>query len=533
MTPDLLDAAPLLLAAFVPLAFLAGAALVSGRAPFRAARVASGLAAALALAAVALRLAGPSSPPAPGALQAWLELDVATSAMLLLVTALGVVVVRYSKTYLAREAGLPRYERGLLLVLASVSVLVPSKHLGVVAVAWFGTSAALHQLLTFYPARAQALVAAHKKFLLSRLADACFVAALATLEAGTGTLRIDELARFAQAEGALTPALQAAAALLAFGVLLKSAQLPFHGWMTQVMEAPTPVSALLHAGVVNLGGFVMIRLAGFMVHAPVAQGLLLTGGLVTALVASLVMMTRVSVKVALAWSTIAQMGFMLLECGLGAWHLALLHLLAHSAYKANAFLSAGEAVSAWRSGALVAAPRLTARWIRSGTAAALAVISLGLAALDALRPGSVTTPVAALGFLLALSTGPALGRGLAAGWRTGTRSALRLAAAALAWGAWHALFDRLLPPPVGGAATALAWSIVAAGFLALFVVQTVLQTRPTSRFAAWLQPRLFGAFFLDEWFTRMTFRLWPPRLEPRPRAASIAPVTTSQEIPSC
>src|SRR5262249_55706852 len=152
---------------------------------------------------------------------------------------------------------------------------------------------------------------------------------------------------FAAARGDLSPGLHLATALLVVGVLLKSAQIPFHGWMQQVMEAPTPVSALLHAGIVNIGGFVMIRLAPLMAHAHLAQGMLVTVGLITAFIASLVMTTRVSVKQILAWSTISQMGFMLLQCGLGIWQLALLHLLAHSCYKAHSFLSSGGAVETW------------------------------------------------------------------------------------------------------------------------------------------------------------------------------------------
>lgn len=529
------DVAPLLLAALVPLTFLLGAALVSRRAPFRAARVASGLGAGLAGLAVLLRaLGGRASAPAelPSALEKWLELDVVTGAMLVLVTSLGLVVVRYSRTYLAREAGLARYERALLLVLASVSLLVPSKHLGVMVLAWFGTSAALHQLLVFYASRTQALVAAHKKFLLSRLADTSFVVSLVLLHSETGTLQLDELGAFVQSGAALSPLFHVATVLLAVGVLLKSAQLPFHGWMTQVMEAPTPVSALLHAGVVNIGGFVMIRLAGVMAHAPFAQAVLLAAGLSTALVASLVMLTRVSIKVALAWSTIAQMGFMLVECALGAWHLALLHLLAHSAYKAHAFLSSGDTVHAWRRSALVALPRASARALVAGTTVAMAVVATCLAALWALRPGAVTASLIALGVVLALSVGPALGRALAAGWRVAARAALALGGAAVAWASWHVAFDALVPRPVESAPAAW-WGIVVVGFLALFAVQAALQLQPAGRFASWLQPRLFGAFFIDEWFTRLTFRLWPPKLEPRSPVPLPAPVTSPHEARPC
>src|SRR5690606_5596011 len=119
----------------------------------------------------------------------------------------------------------------------------------------------------------------------------------------------------------------------------------FHGWLIQVMEAPTPVSALLHAGIINLGAFVAIRLAQLFVATPAALTLLLLAGLTSAALAGLVMRTRGSVKGALAWSTCAQMGFVLVEIGLGAFDLALLHIVAHGAYKANAFLASGSGVA--------------------------------------------------------------------------------------------------------------------------------------------------------------------------------------------
>jgi hypothetical protein len=159
-----------------------------------------------------------------------------------------------------------------------------------------------------------------------------------------GTLQIDALLMQADTFRIMPATLQAAGCLLAIGVVLRSAQLPFHGWLIQVMEAPTPVSALLHAGIVNIGGFVLIRLAGLVGRLEGAQTLLVVVGATTAVLAALVMTTRVSVKVALAWSTCAQMGFMLLECGLGAYGLALLHLVAHSLYKAHGFLASGRTV---------------------------------------------------------------------------------------------------------------------------------------------------------------------------------------------
>ena len=111
------------------------------------------------------------------------------------------------------------------------------------------------------------------------------------------------------------------------------------------METPTPVSALMHAGIINAGGFLIVRLNPLVTLSPGAMSTLALFGAFTALFASLVMLTHASVKRSLAFSTVAQMGFMMLECGLGAFVLATLHLVAHSLYKAHAFLSSGSMVS--------------------------------------------------------------------------------------------------------------------------------------------------------------------------------------------
>jgi len=111
------------------------------------------------------------------------------------------------------------------------------------------------------------------------------------------------------------------------------------------MEAPTPVSALLHAGIINSGGVLLIASAGLVEQSSGAMAALVMIGGFTALFGAAVMLTQSAVKTALAWSTVSQMGFMLLQCGLGLWTLALLHIVAHSLYKAHAFLSSGGAIA--------------------------------------------------------------------------------------------------------------------------------------------------------------------------------------------
>lgn len=520
---DLLPLIPLVLAFLVPTVLFVAALVLSRRAPFATASVVTFVCAGLAVGAVALHgLFSALGYRAPArrvgsTIYDQVRLDLVSCAMLLLVCALAIIVVRYSRTYLAGETGLERYVRSLLLTLASVTLLVISNHFAVLVAAWITTELFLHQLLTFYRTRRQAIIVAHKKFLLNRLADMCFFASLALVATEVGSLRIDEVNAFAQAKGALSPPLHLATMLLAFGVLLKTAQLPFHGWMLQVMEAPTPVSALLHAGVVNIGGFVMIRMSPLMTHAPVAQGMLVGVGLFTAIIASLGMTARVTIKVALAWSTIAQMGFMLVQCGLGVWHLALLHLLAHSFYKAHAFLTSGSVVEAWRGASLVKSAKPSLRYT-AAAAALLFVAALPFYAAFTMSSLHASPSLGPLALALLLGFVPMISKGLAAGRRAFALAVLFTAGASAAYFAGHVLFEAIAPSLDAGGAS-FGWTVVALGLVLLFVAQTILQISPSGRLTRFLHPHLLKGLYIDDWFTRMTFRVWPPRLE-RPAMAT-------------
>lgn len=272
-----------------------------------------------------------------------LRIDAISAPLLLLIAFIGWVVVRFAATYLDGEPGAARFMAWLYGALACVMLMVTSGNLGLLVVAWIGTGIALHRLLLFYPERPAARRAARKQQIATRLADGALVLAAALLWAGHRTGDIAAILAAVREGGATTLDLFAAA-MLAVAAMLKSAQFPLHGWLTEVMEAPTPVSALLHAGIVNAGGFVLIRFAELMLAVPGVLAVLAMVGGLSALLGGLVMLTQPAVKTSLAWSTIAQMGFMLLQCGLGLFALALLHILAHSLYKAHAFLSSGGAV---------------------------------------------------------------------------------------------------------------------------------------------------------------------------------------------
>lgn len=271
------------------------------------------------------------------------RLDLVSLVMLLLVSFIGWVVLRYAGTFLDGEERQGPFTGWMTATLAAVLFLVQSGTLLQLVIGWVATSILLHQLLLFYPERIAAQRAARKKFIVSRIGDVALVGAVILLAISFGTGDIATILAAAR-EGEGLPLTIAAAALVALAALLKSAQFPTHGWLTEVMETPTPVSALLHAGVVNAGGFLLIRFADVMLQAPVVLAVLVMVGGFTALFGSLVMLTQSAVKTSLAWSTVAQMGFMILQCGLALFPIALLHIVAHSLYKAHAFLGSGSAI---------------------------------------------------------------------------------------------------------------------------------------------------------------------------------------------
>ncbi|MDI1254103.1 proton-conducting transporter membrane subunit [Thermomonas sp.] len=286
-----------------------------------------------------------------GGLGLSIRLDPVSCTMFLLVAFVGTIVVQYSRNYLDGDARQGAFIGGLCLTISAVLLLVLAGNLFQLAAAWIATSLSLHQLLMFYRERPAAVLAARKKFITARLGDTGLLGACVLLASAFGSSDIATiLERARELDAAAVPAsLQFAALLLACAALLKSAQFPTHGWLPEVMETPTPVSALLHAGIINAGGFLVIRFADVMLlSAPSLHVLAVVGGF-TALFGSVVMLTQPSVKGSLAWSTVSQMGFMLLQCGFGAFSVALLHIVAHSLYKAHAFLSSGSVVELARS----------------------------------------------------------------------------------------------------------------------------------------------------------------------------------------
>lgn len=513
-----------------PSLVLGVASLLCGRgigAAWRVARWACMAALVLALAGLALVAIGFS-----GAVMG-VRADALGACVTLLVAFVGWVIVRYSQRYLQGEQRETHYVRWLLATLATVHVVLATNNVLVMALAWMATSLALHQLLVFFGERPAAVTAAHKKFIVARLADLCMAAAVLLLYLSFEMLAMDQMFAVAATQESLPVTAQAAMVLLVMTALLKCAQLPFHGWLIQVMEAPTPVSALLHAGIVNLGGFVLIRFAPLVSQVPSAQVLLVLVGATTAILAALVMTTRISVKVMLAWSTCAQMGFMLLQCGLGAWDMALLHLLAHSLYKAHAFLSAGGAVQrSQRSRMVPAQAQLGWRATVLGMVLGATMVAMVGGVWAALIPGAVVSPsmwvlAGIVGLaLVPLVNGSALALG---GWRM---PALGVSAfgVAFAYFGLHVLASAWLQIPKQAPLTAL-WVLVAVAFAALFWLQSLIVIAPRSALVQRLYPWFYGGLFLDEKFNGIAFRLWPPPQWARSPITHAVPAGTSATGP--
>ena len=269
-----------------------------------------------------------------------------TGILSAMVMAIGGFCALFARRYLEGDPALKRFLIFLGLTIGSVQGFLFADSLMLMVACWIAVSLNVNRLLLLYPERIEAQRAASKKSVLARIGDILFLiaAVLLTYQAGTDNLSA-ALDAANQAAGGIT---FAAGLLIAFAAVLKAAQFPFQSWLIEVMETPTPVSALLHGGIVNAGGILILRFADIIALNTTALLILLLFGAVTSIVGSAAMMVQTSIKAKLAWSTVAQMGLMMIQCGFGAFTFALLHIVAHSFYKAHSFLSAGSVISETR-----------------------------------------------------------------------------------------------------------------------------------------------------------------------------------------
>ena len=469
--------------------------------------------AGLAMLAAAI---GPQAlPPAPPLPRTLVRADAVTFLILPLVGLLVALVARFSRSYLEGEGRRQgRYFRWFALTAGGFMLVVVAGNLALFAAAIIFTGSGLHRLLTHYEDRRPAQMVAHKKLLFSRVADACLVLAAILTGAAVGDTGFATVeAAVAEREPGLL--LTLSAWLVVAYAILKSGQFPFHGWLLQVMEAPTPVSALLHAGIVYSGALAVLRTHELLLVEGHAMLLLALVGLITAGLASLAMLTQTAIKSSLAWSTAAQLGFMLLELGLGLFVLALLHLVAHSLYKAHAFLSSGSIVDMVRApgSARKAAGVGTGTWLSMVVTALLATLALG--ALVGITPADEPA-LLALGVILAVATTqlvlPVRAAGLPA-WQ-GVLPAVAVVAVYFALhGLFAAVFGGTLAP-IPSAAGPLEYLLLLATagvFLGLSWLQVVGIHRPGGPWMRRLYVHLYNGLYTDLPVERLVYRIWPAR----------------------
>ena len=275
------------------------------------------------------------------ALAGIVAVDGLTAVMWVTVTFFSGIVHSYSRRYMAGEADAGRFFRNIFGFTLAVVVLVAADHVALFVAAWFAMGLFMAALIGHVRGWPQARVAgrlARRYFLLSTLALAAGVVLL-WWETGTATL-----SGLAAADITASPVVLAAIGALVLAALVQSALLPFHGWLLSSMTAPTPASALMHAGFVNAGGILLVRFGPAIVDYPAVMTAIVVLGATSALLGKLLKSVQPNVKRRLGCSTVGQMGFMILQVGLGFFAAAITHLVLHGFYKAYLFLSAGEQV---------------------------------------------------------------------------------------------------------------------------------------------------------------------------------------------
>jgi NADH-quinone oxidoreductase subunit L len=275
-----------------------------------------------------------------------LYFDRLSAIMTLIVTGVGSLIHIYSIGYMKEDASFARFFAYLNLFLFFMLLLVLGRSLLVMFVGWEGVGLASYLLIGFWfedPVNARA---GKKAFITNRVGDAGFLLGMFLLYNTLGTLDLDRInAAFLAGPVAVSASL--VGICLFIGATGKSAQIPLHVWLPDAMAGPTPVSALIHAAtMVTAGVYMIARLNGLYLHAPEASALVAWVGAATAFFAATVAIVQTDIKKVLAYSTVSQLGFMFVALGVGAYGVAVFHLLTHAFFKACLFLGAGSVIHA-------------------------------------------------------------------------------------------------------------------------------------------------------------------------------------------
>lgn len=278
-------------------------------------------------------------------------IDRLSAVMMVLISGVGTIIYTYSLSYMFQD---PYEKRYLALIGFTTCVLlcmVSSANLLMLFIFWQILSYLLY-ILAHNHAHKDTLGGAAHTFTLLRVGDIAFLAGILLAHSLYGTLEFQAL--FEQAANSpatisLLPGLEingttAVTLLLLIGGLSKSAQFPFFIWLPRSLYAPTPVHALLHAGIINAGGFLINRLAPLYGMSSGTLHVAFVIGAITAIFGASMMLAQNDIKKTLGFSTIGQMGYMIMECGLGAFSLAVFHLIAHGLFKATVFLNCGNVI---------------------------------------------------------------------------------------------------------------------------------------------------------------------------------------------
>jgi NADH-quinone oxidoreductase subunit L len=285
-----------------------------------------------------------------------LYIDQLAVLLLLLVTGVGFVVQVYSVKYMIGDARYSRFFAVMSLFTFGMVTLVMSSNLLMMFMCWEVMGICSYLLISHQADRKAACQAATKAFLVNAVADVGLLFGIVLTFAAFGTLDVQTILGQAENVSGETWNLLSSLGLewhvrkvtlitllLFMGCLGKSAQVPAHVWLPNAMEAPTPVSALIHAAtMVNAGPYLLVRFSALVLLSPVAMTVIVIVGATTAVFAAVVALTQSDIKKMLAYSTISQIGFMIMTCGLGAFVAAIFHMLAHGFLKGFLFLSTGD-----------------------------------------------------------------------------------------------------------------------------------------------------------------------------------------------
>ena len=275
-------------------------------------------------------------------------LDQLSLVMLLVVTGVGFLIHIYSVGYMSHDESYARYFSYLNLFLFFMTLLVLGGNVLLMFVGWEGVGLASYLLIGFWFQKESAANAGKKAFIVNRIGDFGFLIGIFLLIANFGTLTFTEIGAKLAANPAWQGGILTVIALcLLVGAAGKSAQLPLYVWLPDAMEGPTPVSALIHAAtMVTAGVYMIARTHALFDHAPFALSVVAIVGAATAIFAATIGLVQNDIKRVLAYSTISQLGYMFLGCGVAAYSAAIFHLVTHAFFKALLFLAAGSVIHA-------------------------------------------------------------------------------------------------------------------------------------------------------------------------------------------